>query len=93
MVIREYIYKADPSGGFNVLGVNQEKVAHVPVEADAKEIVASLNLVTSVVARWPGFLPQNAGEDMNCNGGDLVEFIGECIKFDEEGRFAEPAKA
>jgi ribosomal protein S27AE len=71
--------------GFRVLDENRNAVATARVEADAREIVAALNLVGGLLERFPGL----AG-DREVDGADLVGFLNGQLAVDEEGRFHEP---
>ena len=72
-----------------VLNENNILVATVPVEKDAKEIVAALNLIDIAAARFPGLV--NGREEVS--GGDLVETFNDYICWDERGeRFFSPER-
>src|SRR5690349_19726662 len=64
-------------GGFEVTDEDGRAAATCQVEADAREIVAALNLV-------------NALAEQEVAGADLVDFITERIAWEEDGRFHEP---
>ena len=83
-----YEYEAGGDGSL-ILDENGSVVATVTVEADAREIVAALNLVNRAVEEFPGLVNGEEG----VNGGDLVDLFGDCLEFDAEGRYREKVQA
>jgi len=81
-----YCYEAGRGGGFDVRDEGRALVCTAPAEADAREIVAALNLVGSVAGRFPGTVDGQS----EVNGGDLVETFGLCVRWGQDGRFSEP---
>lgn len=80
--------------GFMVRDENRNIVACVAAEADAREIVAALNLVNAIAQRFPGLKGDVKDEtggliEREVDGADLVDFIVERLRWDEDGRFCE----
>jgi hypothetical protein len=84
------MYEYEAGGdGFLILDENGSVVATATVEADAREVVAALNLVSRAAEEFPGLV---SGEE-EVNGGDLVDLFGDCLAFDAEGRYRERGQA
>ncbi len=61
--------------------------ARVATEADARQVVAALNLVEAAATRFPGLID---GEQP-VSGADLVDLFGERLAFGDDGRsYREP---
>jgi hypothetical protein len=80
--------------GFVIIDENGHTVAVARVEADAKEIVAALNLVEVALECFPGLRADEVDGDgylveRPVNGADLVDLFVERIVVDGEGRFSE----
>lgn len=89
------MYFYEPSiGGFVIRDENRNTVAHVAIEADAREIMAALNLVSAMAEQFPSLRGNAKGEkaeliEQEVDGADLVDFIAGRVEWDEDGRFHE----
>jgi len=92
-----YFYESSFEG-FVVRDENRNAVARVAAEADAREIVAALNLVHAMAGRFPGLKGDAADEvgrltEQEVDGADLVDFIAGQLEWDGDGRFHEAGEA
>jgi hypothetical protein len=80
--------------GFAVRDEGRNTVACVAAEADARQIVATLNLVGGLLEQFPGLAGDReeggALVERAVDGADLVDFINERLAVEEGGRFREP---
>jgi hypothetical protein len=92
------MYFYEPSiEGFVVRDEERNIVARVAVEADAREVVAALNLVNAVAEEFPGLRGDATDEkgeliEQEVDGADLVDFIVGRVEWAEDGRFHEAGK-
>src|SRR5262249_12095762 len=84
-----YFVESDKFGGWWLLDESRLKVGVMRVEADAREIVAALNLVEGLRREFPGLWADEMATDyqdeVDVNGGDLVEFLSTAIAIGADG--------
>jgi hypothetical protein len=82
--------------GFDIIATDGRTVATAPVEADAQEIAAALNLARDLPEHFPGLAGDREDEtgclvEEEVDGGELVKFLAERCAWDEDGRSRAPA--